>query len=281
MKYLATLIALVCLAGCTSKSPSAADKQFPQSEDGGHGADKSHSGHQAMAMPAATSAITVMSRPEAPRAGEPVELRLMIHQPDGAKVEEFDELHTKKVHLIIIRKALDEFAHVHPDIDASGNMTVMHTFPLGGEYLLFADYKPAGKAAATATGRIKVSGDSPAAPKLTPNVPGVVEGDGLDARVDLKNARAGGSATVVFHVLDKQGKPVDDLEPYLGAMGHLVIVSADGKEYVHAHPLSENSADGGVVEFMAHFPKPGIYKGWGQFQQSDTVYTAPFVVSVD
>ena len=85
--------------------------------------------------------------------------------------------------------------------------------------------------------------------------------------------------TVRFHLVDAAGQAVDDLQPYLGAMGHLVIISADGREYVHAHPLSEaKTAPEGAVEFAAHFPKPGIYKAWGQFQRDGSVFTVPFVM---
>lgn len=277
MKFVITLMAFIGLAGCTSKTPPAA-KPAPAPQGG-----QSHAGHSGMMMPMAGEDGTIMvtTDPAAPAAREPVELKLMIHQPGGQMVEKFDELHTKQVHLIVIRKGLDEFAHLHPDIDASGNMTISHTFPLGGEYLLFADYKAAGKDAAVARGRLKVAGDSPPAPKLTPNVPGTIAPDGLGARIDLKDVRPGESGTVTFHVIDDRQEPVENLQPYLGAMGHLVIVSADGRQYVHAHPLNESAAPGGVVEFMAHFPTPGVYKGWGQFQRSDMVYAVPFVVQVD
>ena len=86
--------------------------------------------------------------------------------------------------------------------------------------------------------------------------------------------------TVRFHLVDADGKAVADLQPYLGAMGHLVIISADGREYVHAHPLSEaKTAPDGAVEFAAHFPKSGIYKAWGQFQRDGSVFTVPFVLT--
>ena len=279
MRFIIALVAFIGLAGCTSKTPPPANQPAPAPKEGG----QPHAGHSGMTMPMAgeNGTIMVTTDPAAPAAREPVELKLMIHEPGGQMVEKFDELHTKQVHLIVIRQGLDEFAHLHPDIDASGNMTISHTFRLGGEYMLFADYKPAGKEAAVARGSLKVGGASPPAPKLTPNVPGTIEPDGLGARIDLKDVRPGESGTVTFHVIDDRQEPVENLQPYLGAMGHLVIVSADGRQYVHAHPLNESAAPGGVVEFMAHFPVAGVYKGWGQFQRSDTVYTVPFVVQID
>lgn len=65
----------------------------------------------------------------------------------------------------------------------------------------------------------------------------------------------------------------------MGAMGHLVILSADGKEYVHAHPADGKTAPG-VVAFQAHFPKAGLYKGWGQFKRGGQVRVVPFVVNL-
>ena len=68
----------------------------------------------------------------------------------------------------------------------------------------------------------------------------------------------------------------------MGAMGHLVVLSSDGKEYVHAHPADDKPAKGNnVVAFQAHFMKAGLYKGWGQFRWKDEVRVVPFVVKVD
>ena len=74
---------------------------------------------------------------------------------------------------------------------------------------------------------------------------------------------------------------MNDLETYLGALGHLVIVSENGQEYVHAHPDDGSDAAGGRVAFDAHFTKPGLYKGWGQFQRAGEVLTVPFVARID
>ena len=62
-------------------------------------------------------------------------------------------------------------------------------------------------------------------------------------------------------------------------MGHLVILSADGKQFVHAHP-EDDAPKSNKVKFGAHFPSAGIYKGWGQFQRAGVVHTIPFVVEV-
>ena len=60
-------------------------------------------------------------------------------------------------------------------------------------------------------------------------------------------------------------------------MGHLVVVSADGKKYVHAHPVADS---GQKIAFDAHFPGSGLYKGWGQFKRSGVVFDIPFVIGI-
>ena len=75
-----------------------------------------------------------------------------------------------------------------------------------------------------------------------------------------------------------------DLEPYLGAFGHLMIIHQDGQTFVHSHPMEDEAGIAqsklGNVAFNARFPKPGIYKAWGQFQRNDKVITIPFVFEV-
>ena len=110
-------------------------------------------------------------------------------------------------------------------------------------------------------------------------MPGKAIGDSLDATVGMEHVEAGKPATITFDLFDKTDKAANDLQPYLGAMGHLVIISADGQQYVHAHPEDGGQAQNRVA-FMAHFKAAGIYKAWGQFQRDGNVATIPFVIEV-
>lgn len=156
-------------------------------------------------------------------------------------------------------------------------ITIEHAFPKSGKYRLFADHQPQGKSPGLAAGELVVAGDDEPAVALVPNAFNEVNVGEITAHVSIK---PGDQETAVrFHLVDAGDKPVGDLQPYLGAMGHLVVISADGREYVHAHPLSEAKiAPDGAVEFAAHFPKPGTYKAWGQFQRDGAVFTVPFVL---
>lgn len=277
MKRLGLMILpALLLAGCGKQHDATShDAQQPTGHQGPGG--DPHAGHSGGQKAAS---LIVKSDPVQVAAGQLTTLKLTIHDAGGSVVSAFDVVHEQKVHLIIIRDGLDTFAHLHPTIDPAGNATAAYTFLTGGTYRLYADHQATGGKPATAVGELKAAGEPPPAPPLTPNVPGMVEADGLAARVVVENAEAGGEGTVRFEVTGPAGQPLADLQPYLGAMGHLVVLSGDGKEYVHAHPADGKTAPG-VVAFQAHFPKAALYKGWGQFRWKDAVRVVPFVVKVD
>lgn len=255
----------VILTGCNREGSHPADHKKPGGDE--------HAGH-------GTAKLMVQTEPSPVESGKPVKLNLMIHDAKGAMVKNFAVVHEEKVHLIIVRDGLDEFAHLHPAVDAAGNLTMTHTFPTGGLYRLYADHQPTGGTQATAMSELKVLGEAPPAPTLAPDSPGKVKGNGLDADVTLKNVKAGSEATIRFELTDAAGKPVLDLQPYMGAMGHLVVLSSDGNKYVHAHPAEDKQAKN-VVAFQAHFMNAGLYKGWGQFRWKGEVRVIPFVMKVD
>ncbi|WP_191090646.1 hypothetical protein [Niallia endozanthoxylica] len=75
-------------------------------------------------------------------------------------------------------------------------------------------------------------------------------------------------------------EPISDLEPYLGSIGHVVVLSEDGERYLHVHAL-ENQGSGPEALFETEFPESGIYKVWAQFKRNDgKVVTVPYVVEV-
>jgi hypothetical protein len=82
---------------------------------------------------------------------------------------------------------------------------------------------------------------------------------------------------VAFSISDNSGKPITNLEPLMAAGGHSVIISSNLREFLDVHPTEEVDANwygGPDISFKANFPKPGLYKAWGQFQHQGKVITA-------
>lgn len=210
--------------------------------------------------------------------GKPVELRLAVHDASGKQVSRFETVHEYPMHLAIVRKGLDTFAHLHPEILPDGRARVSYTFPAAGEYRLFVDVQPAGMDATSAAARVIVGRNPQAAPTLVANAPGRVSADGVQAQITLDNPDTD-APMIRFELFDAGGRPLESLQPYLGARGHLQLVSADAEQYVHTHPLDAEPGDApNVAVFHAEFPSAGIYKGWGQFQVDGKLRIVPFVI---
>ncbi|HKI08941.1 MAG TPA: hypothetical protein VKA09_11130 [Nitrososphaeraceae archaeon] len=96
---------------------------------------------------------------------------------------------------------------------------------------------------------------------------------------------AGRDIKMTFEIKDANGKPITNLEPLMAAGGHCVIIDADGREFLHVHPAEEvhdviSWRGGPSVSFLANFPKPGLYRAWGQFQHEGRLLTADFTFEV-
>ena len=83
----------------------------------------------------------------------------------------------------------------------------------------------------------------------------------------------------------KDGAPVTDLDPYLGAYGHLVALRAGDLAYLHVHPAGEpgdgSTAPGPAITFYADVPTTGDYRLYLDFQHQGLVRTAGFTVHAD
>ncbi|MEW9668430.1 hypothetical protein [Ammoniphilus sp. 3BR4] len=65
------------------------------------------------------------------------------------------------------------------------------------------------------------------------------------------------------------------LTPYLGAMGHVVILDEAAQNFLHVHPAAHHEPI-----FETKFDKPGLYKIWAEFKQNGKVRAFPFVVEI-
>jgi hypothetical protein len=260
------------------------------------------------------------SEPSAIESGRTATWHLrIVDATSGEPVPELTMSHEKLMHLIVVSKDLAWFNHLHPEYRGNGEFTIEAVLPRAGEYKLYADYTPKGGSQEVAQHELATTGSRPAGAPASLTVDRAGEGGWMvrttvsrpEGEPEAKGGTefqvammpmptkivAGEDVMLHFQVRDAKGTPLTRLEPYLGALGHAVILSSDTKSYLHAHPMDGEmegmdhgtggghdhgaaSGGGSDVIFHTNFPTPGVYKVWGQFQYGGRIITAPFVVQV-
>uniref|UniRef100_A0AAU2VHP2 Secreted protein n=1 Tax=Streptomyces sp. NBC_00003 TaxID=2903608 RepID=A0AAU2VHP2_9ACTN len=220
-------------------------------------------------------------------AGKAADIRFAVTGRDGRPVTAFKSEHGKELHLIVASSDLNVYRHLHPVRAADGTWSVAVQLPDAGGYRVFADFMPAdvkdAKGAQGSKGAeglvlgadLAVSGAYAPKELPAPAATARVE-DGYE--VSLEGALVPGRTGELKLSVAKDGKPVSDLEPYLGAYGHLVALRSGDLAYLHVHP--NDGGPGPVVSFSATPPSAGAYRLFLDFQHGGKVRTAAFTVHV-
>lgn len=199
--------------------------------------------------------------------------------PDGEPLTEYATLHDKKLHLIVAKRDLTGFQHVHPTLDADGTWTAEVALT-PGQWRAFADFDPAGKDGQLTLGAdLSVAGHFEPQPLPAPSQTADVDGYTVTLVGDV---RAGEQSKLTLSVA-KDGQPVTDLEPYLAAYGHLVALREGDLAYLHVHPDGDpgdgKTKPGPAVTFFAEVPSAGSYRLYLDFKHDGVVRTAEFTVA--
>jgi hypothetical protein len=245
-------------------------------------------------MATADYAVSITAEPRAVKAGQKTRFRIVVRHPlTNEPVTQFAEVHDRLFHFFIVSRDMKEFFHEHPVLDKDGSFTIEHVIPAPGQYMLFSDFMPVGggpQMIATPLTTAGFDGDIASSwPNLKPDTSLVRTANGVTVQLNIDPAKmiAGEEADVPIHFEDeKTGEPVKNLQRYLGAFGHAMMLSEDMTEHVHAHPeqMLEGTdvTEGGGPDLVFHalFPKPGNYRIWLQFQRNNVLSTVPFTVRV-
>jgi hypothetical protein len=207
-----------------------------------------------------------------------VPVSFTIEGPDGRPVTDYTVEHEEDLHMIAVRRDFTGFQHVHPEMAADGTWTTALDLTPGA-WRLFADFKAAGAEAVTLGHDLAVSGDFKPAPPAADSATATVD----EYTVSLDGDLAAGADAMLTLDVTRNGEPVTNLEPYLGAYGHLVVLRAGDLAYLHVHP--EGTPDDGMTEpgpnvaFSAKVPSPGRYHLFLDFKHQGVVRTAAFTVT--
>jgi hypothetical protein len=201
--------------------------------------------------------------------------------PDGEPVHRFVAAHERELHLVVVGTDLGTYAHLHPERGTDGTWSVDLPALAPGAYRAFADFAVADGPELTLGVDLVVPGDTAVAPLPAPDRTATVDG----YEVTLTGDPAAGSEAEVELTVTRDGEPVTDLSPYLGAFGHLVAIRGGDLAYLHVHPLGdevhdEHAAGGPAVRFALQVPSAGDYRLFFDFAHGGEVHTAAFTVSV-
>jgi hypothetical protein len=150
--------------------------------------------------------------------GQETPLRFAIKDQAGQAVTDYATAHDKDLHLIVASRDLNTFRHLHPALGPDGTWSTPVDLPAAGDYRLFADFTPAGQGAKPLTLGADLAVAGPYQPRELPPQKTTAEVDGYN--VTLEGTLTAGKMTDLTLSVAKNGKPVTDLEPYLGAYGH-------------------------------------------------------------
>ncbi|TQM57943.1 hypothetical protein [Humibacillus xanthopallidus] len=201
-----------------------------------------------------------------------------ILRQDGSALQDFTPAHGKELHLIVVRRDLGGYQHLHPVRDSAGTWSSPVNLSVPGAYRVFADFVPAAGDPVTLGADLAVPGDY----RPIPLAPATATATVGDYTVRLTGRLAPGQDSPVTLSVLRNGTPVSDLEPYLGAYGHMVALRAGDLAYLHVHPAGHpgdgNTLPGPRVDFAATVPSTGTYRLYFDFKHRGVVRTAEFTV---
>lgn len=191
---------------------------------------------------------------------------------DGHALRRFQRETGKLLHLIVVRSDLTAYQHLHPQLHRDGTWSVELATPRPGRYRAIADFVVDGRKYVVGT-TLTVPGAGAQRPLPAPRLHAAT--DGYDVELQRPAViEAGNEAQLTFRIT-RGGRPVRDLEPYLGAYGHLVALHAPDLAYSHVHPNGTDRG-AGAITFDTELHARGAYRLFLQFQTRGRVHTAAF-----
>ena len=209
-------------------------------------------------------------------SGTATDWSFQIVDEAGQIVTDFDDAHGQQSHLIVVRRDLTRFQHLHPELEPDGTWHVENLLlPEPGVYRAFVDIVVAGKPT-TLGFDLFTTGTGQMEPR--PTTSRHASANGYEVELLTDEVSANESIRLQFEVR-RDGDRIPELGPYLGALGHLVALREGDLAYLHVHP-EETDPDSGQVEFAALFPTPGRYRLFLQTKPEENLITTQFDIRI-
>ncbi|MFC8847147.1 MULTISPECIES: hypothetical protein [unclassified Micromonospora] len=234
-----------------------------------------HADHEPAGLQLSRDGYTLALDTTALTAGRAGELAFRITDAAGLPVTAFQPIHERLMHLVLVSRDLTGYQHVHPELGADGTWRAAAGPAAAGPLRAIADFWPVGAARQVTLGAdVAVPGRYAPRPPEQPQETVVVDG----YTVTLDGGLRPGEANQVLVWLGRDGRPVNDLQPHLGAYGHLVALRHGDLAYLHVHPAAA-SRPSSVVAFGMQVPSAGTYRLFFEFRHLDVVHVAAFTVT--
>jgi 4-hydroxybenzoate polyprenyltransferase len=151
--------------------------------------------------------------------------------------------HQHKLHAFVVDSALSDYQHLHPELSEDGTSYRFAFTPnTNNSYSLWTEFTRHG---------------SPVAEQRKEVLPRVANAEALPAQLKVNGEirsgdiiaewvheesqllQAGKDSIVAVRLRDAAGKPVNNLQPIMGAYAHMVGFNASNTTMLHAHPLEK------------------------------------------
>lgn len=228
-------------------------------------------------MSLSASGLTLVPVRTAFTAGTAQRLDFRINRVGGAPATTYATVNDKRLHLIVVRRDLSGFQHLHPKMTAGGTWGIDLALAEPGIYHMIADFTAivgGQPVAATLGGDLTVAGAY--APRALPAPDRVTSTEGFSVAYG-GTPRIDSTRPMLMAVVGAGGK-LATLEPYLGAFGHLVVMRQGDLAYLHVHPETQLVA--GQVKFWLVMPSAGTYRLFFEFQVAGKVHTAAWTAVI-
>lgn len=231
---------------------------------------------ESLGLSATQAGYTFVPRNTTFTLGAPGELAFTVTGPGGEAVTAFHDTHHGPLQVVVIRRDAAGFQHLQPTLGADGVWRAPLTLPGGGVWRAYADFAPAAGPPLVLGTDLFVQGD------FTPfrfAESRATEVD--DYQVRLDGTLTPGTPSQVYATVSRDGRPVLDLEPYLGAFGHLVALRQGDLAYLRIQPITSappapTDRAGPGIAFTVDVVSPGSYRMFVEFAHAGTVHTAEF-----
>lgn len=214
---------------------------------------------------------------------EQCSVKLRIRDKNGKNLTADDLIitHEKKLHFLIVDNSLNDYHHIHPEYDSKTGLFVASFTPnIQGEYNVWSNFRLAENGSYIITkNKIPALRDHKIVPSIQHN--NFVENDSVSLEIKAEPPLTAGADSHLAVRIKNKGKSPIKLDTIMGEYAHLVAFSKDGGDFIHCHPMgneSEINKNGqeNSLKFHVAPQKEGFTKFFLQMKINGKETTIPF-----